>query len=163
MMHKAWSSIEEMPNYFSRSSIKFQCHTGQKIADCDPNWAFPNCNSILISPMDLKWCTKVDVLLKRCPIVLRGHPSNFKATQAEKWTTWLLGRSHLSNPSFAICKALICERKTNKHGPFWNTSSNHLESRFVFIIHYRLLNIGPVADRSFIGNTTYIIHDNSAC
>ena len=30
MMHKAWGSIEEVPYYFSRSSIKFQGHTGQK-------------------------------------------------------------------------------------------------------------------------------------
>ena len=30
MMHKAWSSIEEVSYYFSRSSIKFQGHTGQK-------------------------------------------------------------------------------------------------------------------------------------
>ena len=31
MMHKAWSSIEDVPYYFSRSSAKFQDHTGQKI------------------------------------------------------------------------------------------------------------------------------------
>ena len=30
MMHKAWSSIEKMPYCFSRSSIKFQGHTGPK-------------------------------------------------------------------------------------------------------------------------------------
>ena len=28
MMHKAWCSIEEVPYYFSGSSIKFQGHTG---------------------------------------------------------------------------------------------------------------------------------------
>ena len=33
MMHKAWCTIEEMPYYFSRSSIKFQGHTGWKIDD----------------------------------------------------------------------------------------------------------------------------------
>ena len=33
MMHKAWSNIEEVPYLFSRSSVKFQGHTGQKIAD----------------------------------------------------------------------------------------------------------------------------------
>ena len=37
MMHKAWSSIEEVPSCFSRSSIKFQGHTGQKITNIDPN------------------------------------------------------------------------------------------------------------------------------
>ena len=30
MMHQAWSSIEEMPYCFWRSSIKFQGHTGHK-------------------------------------------------------------------------------------------------------------------------------------
>ena len=39
MMHKAWCSIEEVPYYFSRSSIKFQGHTGWKINDLDQIWA----------------------------------------------------------------------------------------------------------------------------
>ena len=30
MMHKAWSSIEEVPYCLSRSSIKFHVHTEQK-------------------------------------------------------------------------------------------------------------------------------------
>ena len=30
MMHKAWSSIEEVPYCFSRLSLKFQGHTGHK-------------------------------------------------------------------------------------------------------------------------------------
>ena len=33
MMHKAWSSIEEVPYCFARSSIKFHGHTGRKIDD----------------------------------------------------------------------------------------------------------------------------------
>ena len=37
MMHKAWCDIEEVPYCFPRSSMKFQGHTGQKIADFDPN------------------------------------------------------------------------------------------------------------------------------
>ena len=44
MMHKAWCSIEEVPYCFPMSSIKFQGHTGQKIANFDLNWAFPDCN-----------------------------------------------------------------------------------------------------------------------
>ena len=55
MMHKAWSNTEEVPYCFPRSSIKFQGHTGQKIADFDPNWAFPDCNFSFNSPTDLKW------------------------------------------------------------------------------------------------------------
>ena len=69
MMHNAWSSIGEVPYCFSRSSLKFQGHTGQKIADFDPIQAFPDCNSRLNSPMALKWCTKLNLVQKRCPIV----------------------------------------------------------------------------------------------
>ena len=62
MTHKAWCCLEEVPYCFSRSSVKFQGHTGQKIADFDPNWAIPGCNSSLNSPMALKWSTKLNVL-----------------------------------------------------------------------------------------------------
>ena len=62
MMHKAWCSIEEVSYYFSRLSIKFQGHTGQKITDFDPSWGFPDCNSSLNSPMALKWWTKLSVV-----------------------------------------------------------------------------------------------------
>ena len=37
MLHKAWSSIEEVPYRFWRSSIKFQGHSAKKIVDSDPN------------------------------------------------------------------------------------------------------------------------------
>ena len=77
-MHKAWSSIEEMPYCFSRSHVKLQGHTALKIVEFDPDWSFPDCNSILNSPMAPKWCTKLEVALKRCPIVFQGHASNFK-------------------------------------------------------------------------------------
>ena len=142
MVHKAWSSIEDVSYCFPRSSVKCQGHMGQKIADFDPNrafrivtpvwihrwlwndaqgltlyrrgallffkvicqisrshgkkitdfdlnWAFSDCNSGFNSPMDLKWWTKLDVVLKRCPIVFRGHPSSFKVTQADKLTIWI--------------------------------------------------------------------------
>ena len=84
MIHKAWSSIEEVPYCFARSSVKFQGYMGQKIADFYPNWAFPDCNSNLNSPMDLKWCTKLEAAQERCPVVFQGHPSNFKVTQDKK-------------------------------------------------------------------------------
>ena len=42
MMNKAWSSIEDVPYCFARSSIKFQGHTGQNITNFDPNWVFPD-------------------------------------------------------------------------------------------------------------------------
>ena len=40
MMHKAWRSIEEVPYCFSRSSIKFNGHTGGKIDDLNPIWDY---------------------------------------------------------------------------------------------------------------------------
>ena len=61
MLHKAWSSIEEVPYCFWRSSVKFQGHAALKIVEFDPNWAFPDCNSSLKSPMATKWCTKLEV------------------------------------------------------------------------------------------------------
>ena len=69
MMHKAWSSIEEEPYCFSRSYVELQGHTVKKIVDFYPNWPFPDCNSSLNSPIATKWCTKLRVAWKRCPIV----------------------------------------------------------------------------------------------
>ena len=40
MIHKAWSSIEKVSCCFSRSSVKFQGHTGQK-APIWPNSGVP--------------------------------------------------------------------------------------------------------------------------
>ena len=93
MMHKPWCSIGEVPYCFLRSSIKFQGHAGQNIANFVLNWAFLDCISNFISPMDF---------------VFQGHPSNFKVTRAKKsmlnpiWGT-LLGRLQLSNPSDLPC------------------------------------------------------------
>ena len=42
MMHRAWSSIVEVPYCFSRSYVKFQGHTALKIVEFHPNWAFPD-------------------------------------------------------------------------------------------------------------------------
>ena len=110
MMHIAWSSIEEVPYCFLRSSIKFQGHTAKKIVEFDPNWAFPDCNSSLNPPMAMKCCTKLETAKERCPIVFQGHPSNFKVTRYK--TSPILtqigrfrtkGRSQLSNPSDLRC------------------------------------------------------------
>ena len=79
MMHKAWSSIGEVPYCFSRTCVKFQGHTGQKIADFDPNWAFPDYNFSLNSPMALKWCTtlcgieQVLYCFSKSSIKFQGH------------------------------------------------------------------------------------------
>ena len=110
MMRKAWSGIEEMPYCFSRSSVKFQGHIALKIVEFNPNWAFPDCNSRLNSPMAMKCCTKLETAKKRCPIVFQGQPSNFTVTrdktsqiltQIGRFQT--IGRSQLSNPSDLPC------------------------------------------------------------
>ena len=110
MMHKAWRSIEEVPYCFSRSYVKFQGHRALKIVEFDPNWAFPDSNSSLNSPMAMKCCTKLETAKERCPIVFQGHPSNFKVTrdktspiltQIGRFRT--IGRSQLSNPSDLPC------------------------------------------------------------
>ena len=54
MLPKAWSSIEEVPYCFWRSSVKFQGHTALKIVEFDLDWAFPDCNSSFNSPMATK-------------------------------------------------------------------------------------------------------------
>ena len=61
MLHKAGSSIEEVPCCFARSSVKFQGRTALKIVEFDPDWAFPDCNSSLNSPIGTKCCTKLEV------------------------------------------------------------------------------------------------------
>ena len=43
---------------FSKSSVKFQGHTGHKIANFDPNWVFQDCNSSLNSHMSHKMMHK---------------------------------------------------------------------------------------------------------
>ena len=66
---------------FSRSSVKFQGHTGQK--SCDLNLAMPDRNFSLNSQMVMQWCTKLELALNMCP-VFQGHPSNFKVTRGKK-------------------------------------------------------------------------------
>ena len=53
---------------YERCRIVFQGHpsnfkvTWDKNHQFWANWAFPDCNWSLTSPMDLKWCTKLDVV-----------------------------------------------------------------------------------------------------
>ena len=139
MMHRAWSSIVDVPYCFSRSYVKFQGHTALKIVEFDPNWAFPDCNSSLNSPMAMKCCTKFETAKERCPIVLQGHPSNFKVTryktspiltQIGRFRT--IGRSQLSNPSdlpclhsrpSAGCPECICNRHSYHQRNTYNSYS----------------------------------------
>ena len=52
-MHKPWGNIEGLPFCFSKSSIKFQGHTGQKIEDLNPIWVRLLGRSQLSNPSDL--------------------------------------------------------------------------------------------------------------
>ena len=72
MMHKTWSGIEEVLYCFSRSSVRFQGHWGQKeFTNFDLNLVFLVCNSSLNTPMATKWCTKLKVAQKRCLTVFK--------------------------------------------------------------------------------------------
>ena len=141
MMHRAWSSIVEVPYSFSSSYVKFQGHTALKIVEFDPNWAFPDSNSSLNSPMAMKCCTKLETAKERCPIVFQGHPSNFKVTrdktspiltQIGRFRT--IGRSQLSNPSDLPCLVLhwglwgFLEKKNlNPYSNIENIKKNSIE------------------------------------
>ena len=57
-MRKAGCTIEEVPYCFSRSSIKFQGHTGSKIDDLKPVWIRLLGRSQLSNPSDLPYWRK---------------------------------------------------------------------------------------------------------
>ena len=140
MMHRAWSSIVEVPYCFSRSYVKFQGHTALKIVEFDPNWAFPDSNSSLNSPMAMKCCTKLETAKERCPVVFQGHPSNFKVTrdktspiltQIGRFRT--IGRSQLSNPSDLPCFFFSHVSRNDKM----------LIIKHVFIADWSISSLGP--------------------
>ena len=107
MIHKAWCIMEQVPNCFSMSSVKFQGHTGHTIADFDRNSAFPVCNSISKSPMAFKWYTELHVVKKRCPIILELIYQIWKIDDVDHIWARLLGRSQLLNPSDLPCSLEI--------------------------------------------------------
>ena len=70
------------------SKVIRQISRSLKIVEFDPDRAFPDCNSSLNSSMATKWCTKLEVALKRCPIVFSGHTSYYKVTWLKKPWFW---------------------------------------------------------------------------
>ena len=114
MMHKAWSSIEEVPYCFWRSSVKFQGHTALEIIEFEPNWAFPDCNWSFNTPNVTKWCTKLEVELKRRPIV-------FSCDQAALWMVFSVRLS--------VCPS-VCPSVT----PFWLCSHHRIIMKFSGVI-----------------------------
>ena len=113
-MHRASSSIEEVPYCFSRSYVKLQGHTALKIVDFDPNWAFPDFNSSLESPMATKWCAKLEVALKRCPFV-------FSCNQAALQMV------------FSVCLS-VCPSVRLSVTPFWLCSHHRIIMKFSGVI-----------------------------
>ena len=100
MMHKAWCSIEEVPYYFSRSSNKFQGHTGWKI-NLDQIWARLLGRSQLSNPSDLP-----------CPTVMGSRPFHCELN----YCTTEYRRQWPSPTDFAIEKQL-------QNFPFFKKSS----------------------------------------
>ena len=154
MMHRAWSSIVEVPCCFSRSYVKFQGHRALKIVEFDPNWAFPDCNSSLNSPMAMKCCTKLATAKERCPIVFQGHPSNFKVTRYK--TSPILtqighfrtiGRSQLSNPSDLPC-----------YGPSGKFSHHQVITSLAMVINRQVVVI--LAELPTCTHFVYFVHKN---
>ena len=72
---EAWCNIEQVPYYFSRSSIKFQSHTGWKIDGLDQIWARLLGRSQLSNPSDLS-CFVVLNLFTRTVMVLLEKVAN---------------------------------------------------------------------------------------
>ena len=48
-------------SFFPGNTSNFKVTRDRKIAHFDPIWTFPDYNLTLNSPMDLKWCTKLNV------------------------------------------------------------------------------------------------------
>ena len=74
-------ALKRCPIVFEGHPSNFKVTRLKKIVDFDLDWAFPDCNSSLNSPMAMKCCTKLETAKERCPLVFQGHPSNFKVTR----------------------------------------------------------------------------------
>ena len=69
---------------FFKVICKFSRSCGTKNCQFLPDLRVWGCNSSLTTPMDLKWCIKLEVVYKRCPVVFQGHMSIFKVTRDKK-------------------------------------------------------------------------------
>ena len=107
MMHKAWSSTEEVPCCFSRSSVKFQGHTGQKN----------------------HWCSieEVPYHFLRSSIKFQGH-TGWKIDNLNPIWERLIGLSQLSNPSDLPCLWMLASAiwYQGKRSQGWGMKQWHL-------------------------------------
>ena len=113
MMHKAWSSIEEVPYCFWRSSVKFQGHTGWKIDDLDPIWVRLLGQSQLSNPSDLRFQTV--------------HSVESPSMVDPQWNIWYWGSKW--NLHTVCWSAVGCE---------WGTTSVYFGITYVCFIPSRL-------------------------
>ena len=124
MIHKAWSSIEEVPYCLSRSSIKFQGHTAKKKCRFWPKlgisglwlqFEFTDGFEMMHNAL----CSIEEVLcyFSGSSIKFRGH-TGWKIDDSNPIWVRLLGRSQLSNPSDLPCFAEIYP-----WGPVYNNSA----------------------------------------
>ena len=101
MMHKAWCGLGEMPYCFSRSSVKFQGHRGQKNRLF---WSELGVSRLTLnSLMAMKWCTKLDgyemmhiddvsYCLSRSSIKFQGHREKKSPIVTRIWRFWTVTR-----------------------------------------------------------------------
>ena len=104
MMHKARSSIKEVPCHFSRSYVKLQSHTAKKSSNLTQIGRFRT-----VTPVWIHWWISNDteslMLYKRRALLFFGVTHPISKSHGQKidnfnpiWVR-LLGRSQLSNPS----------------------------------------------------------------
>ena len=138
MMHRAWSSIVEVPFSFSRSYVNFQGHTALKIIEFDPSWAFPDSNSSLNSPMAMKCCTKLETAKERCPIVFQGHPSNFQGHTGQNFTDFDLNWAFPDYRPVAAFKSLRFALFSNNKQLFiqWHALENVVCNMWAILYRY---------------------------
>ena len=88
MLHKAWSSREEMPYCFWRSSINFNGHTAHKSLILSQIRRFWTVSPVWIHQW-LRNDEKASSSIEEAPYCFSGHPWNFTVTRAVKPTIWI--------------------------------------------------------------------------
>ena len=126
--------------FISRSSVKFQDQVGQKSSNFDSNRAFSDCISSLNSPMAFKWCTKLDVVCKRCPIVFSMSSIKFQGH-----TGWRIDDlnpiiSKITRPVAAI-KSLRFVLFQQRLSEIWALINNHTQSVMSDVIKHPWHNL----------------------
>ena len=124
MMHTAWRSTEEVPYCFTRTSIKFQGHTGKTRQFL---------HELTVSGLD--------VVQKSCLIVFRCHSSNFKVTQVDDLNPIWVRSNHQTNGNVPdnFCNDL----KPNSpipHFPYYWLSHEWIR-RFTGVIRHVIIRV----------------------